>query len=37
MAVVTRAAGASDNNNTVGPLTAAETVKLARELKEKAE
>ena len=34
-ALATRAEGASDNKNTVGPLTAAETIKLARELKEK--
>ena len=34
--VITRAEGASDNDNTVGPLTAAETIKLARELKEQA-
>ena len=35
-ALATRAEGASDNDNTVGPLTAAETIKLARELKEQA-
>ena len=34
--VITRAEGASDNDNAVGPLTAAETIKLARELKEQA-
>ena len=34
--LATRAEGASDNNNTVRPLNAAETIKLARELKEQA-